>query len=87
MIETVTLNVSDLPPPEPMEQILLALSKLTSNQMLKVTHRKEPFPLFEKLGKSNFAFHSKKLAPNQFVIHIFHIKQKSLCEKQLEETI
>lgn len=69
--ELVQLDVKDLAPPEPMTAILLALSTLAAHQILRVYHRREPFPLYEKLEASGWCHHCAKLEDDFYAIHIF----------------
>jgi len=68
--KTIKLDVRELPPPEPMTQILLALSQLIENQTLEVTHRREPFPLYEKLEENGWKYRCEKIKEDHFVIKI-----------------
>jgi uncharacterized protein (DUF2249 family) len=44
------LDVSALPPPEPLERVLDALSDLQSGDRLVVRLRRQPFPLYDILS-------------------------------------
>lgn len=48
------LDVSTLPPPEPLEQVLDALSGLQSGDRLVVRHRRQPFPLYDILRRLGY---------------------------------
>ncbi|WP_305824751.1 DUF2249 domain-containing protein [Massilia brevitalea] len=48
---TAFLDVSGLPPPEPMEQILEALATLAPDMVLQVLIDREPFPLYRVLER------------------------------------
>ncbi|MBK1673405.1 hypothetical protein CKO35_08795 [Ectothiorhodospira shaposhnikovii] len=48
------LDVRDLPPPEPMEQVLERLPGLTPGEILCMRHRREPFPLYPILRDMGF---------------------------------
>ncbi len=69
--DIVEIDVSLLPPPEPMVKILSTLSQLSEQQILKVNHRREPFPLYEKLTTAGWYAHCEKLADEHFVIYIY----------------
>ena len=81
MIE-ITIDVCLLPPPEPMQQILLALSTLSPKQYLKVVHRRQPVPLFEKLADAGWGYHcvqvSEIASEDLFHIYIYQLTEKSL---------
>jgi len=47
----VSLDVSALEPPEPMERILDALAALAEGDRLRVVHRRQPFPLYDLLRR------------------------------------
>ena len=48
------LDVSDLPPPEPLERALDALDTLAAGDRLLLRLRREPFPLYEFLRGMGF---------------------------------
>jgi hypothetical protein len=50
------LDVSDLPPPEPLEQCLAALEVLPPGVYLRVLHRREPYLLYPILDEGGFAY-------------------------------
>lgn len=68
----VFLDVSLLEPPEPMREILSALSTLSVQEVLAVTHRREPFPLYQQLSALGFHYVSEKLKDGHFTIYIWH---------------
>jgi uncharacterized protein (DUF2249 family) len=49
-----TLDVSDLPAPEPMERILDALADMPPDDRLCVLHRREPYPLYDMLRRMGY---------------------------------
>jgi len=77
-MELITIDVSELQPPEPMTEILRSLSNLAKLQCLKVIHSREPFPLYKKLSESGWS-HFCQLLPASNVefkqCHIFIYKQ------------
>ncbi len=82
----VQINVKDLPPPKPMVKILTALSSLESHQVLKVLHRREPFPLYEKLLEANWHYRCDKIADDDFVLYIFHLENIDLLNHLNDQT-
>lgn len=58
-MKLITIDVSELQPPEPMTEILTSLSKLAPLQCLKVIHSREPFPLYQKLSKAGWGIFAK----------------------------
>jgi len=70
-MKEVVIDVSALPAPEPMQQIIAALAQLNAEQVLKVIHRRQPFPLFEQLLKSDWEYQCDELSNELFHIYIF----------------
>jgi len=75
VFEQVILNVSDLAAPEPMTRIIQALMKLTRQQFLLVHHRREPFPIFEKLTSAGWLYNCQQQTPDRYQIYIFKARQ------------
>lgn len=48
------LDVSDLPPPEPLERTLDALTLLPAGDRLVLRHRRQPYPLYDLLGRMGY---------------------------------
>jgi uncharacterized protein (DUF2249 family) len=55
-MKAVLLNVSELPPPEPMIEILSALANLPKEHYLKIFHSRIPYPLFARLTENHWAY-------------------------------
>ncbi|MEY6433894.1 DUF2249 domain-containing protein [Thioalkalicoccus limnaeus] len=53
----LTLDVQDLPPPEPMERVLETLPELSAGDLLRLRHRREPYPLYRILADQGFRYH------------------------------
>ncbi|MCG5494905.1 MULTISPECIES: DUF2249 domain-containing protein [Ectothiorhodospira] len=53
---THVLDVCDLPPPEPMQQVLDRLPDLAPGDVLRMRHRREPFPLYPMLADMGFTY-------------------------------
>ena len=68
----VKVDVSGLAPPEPMSAILNHLSILTVQECLLIKHRREPFPLYEKLESNDFSFHRIVHSSDDITLYIFH---------------
>ncbi len=64
------LDVSGLPPPEPFELIMGALRTLPAASALQVHIHREPFPLYDVLRDSGFAWQTTALADGSFEILI-----------------
>lgn len=67
---TRELDVRDLPPPEPFQQIMEALFVLPEKTVLQVHIHREPFPLYEVLRANDFAWQTTALPDGSFSIHI-----------------
>jgi len=67
----VEIDVRELPPPEPMTNIISALAKLEKNTTLLVIHNRQPFPLYEKLRQAGWTYHCTNIKDDLFHIHIF----------------
>lgn len=52
----ITLDVSELEPPQPMHKICQTLTSLQRGQLLHVRHRREPAPLFAILAQQQFDY-------------------------------
>ncbi|MGB5835071.1 MAG: DUF2249 domain-containing protein [Thiohalocapsa sp.] len=50
------LDVSDLPPPEPLERVLDALVDLPSGDRLALRHRRQPYPLYDLLRRMGYGW-------------------------------
>lgn len=48
------LDVSELPPPEPLERALDALAELPAGDRLVLRHRRQPFPLYDLLRRMGY---------------------------------
>jgi len=52
----VTVDARNLPPPEPMEQVLDALYNLPNGQTLRFLIHREPFPLYDLLRARGYQY-------------------------------
>ncbi|KGJ98511.1 DUF2249 domain-containing protein [Thalassotalea sp. ND16A] len=84
-MQQVDLNVSELEPPEPMTKVLTALAQLQPWQYLKVFHRREPFPLYEKLAQAGWAYQCQRIKENQFNIYIYRQTDHDKFRQQLSQ--
>ena len=64
------LDVRDLPPPEPFENVMHALQQLPAEETLQVHIHREPFPLYEALHNTGYAWQTTALADGSFKILI-----------------
>lgn len=65
------LNVSDLPPPEPLEKVLEAIDTHTSGQYIRMLHCREPFPLYGILENIGFKHLTRLGQETSFEIFIW----------------
>jgi len=82
-MEEICIDVSELAPPEPMTQILMALSRLAEQEYLKVIHRREPFPLYEKLSANGWGFSCRQISPDCFHLYIYKEADKASFEHSM----
>jgi uncharacterized protein (DUF2249 family) len=69
---THELDVRGLPPPEPFEHIMRALSTLTTETVLQVHIHREPYPLYEVLSDNGYVWQTTALTDGSFSIRISH---------------
>ncbi|BAU46837.1 hypothetical protein SVA_0255 [Sulfurifustis variabilis] len=64
------IDVSALPPPEPLERALAALPALSRGEYLRMLHWREPFPLYAILPDLGFAYavRAGRRAPYEILI-------------------
>ena len=60
MPDEFLLDVSELEPPEPLEQTLEAADKLKPGQYLRMLHRRTPCILYGNLDDNNFKYFQRK---------------------------
>lgn len=72
MTSVITLDVSELEPPQPMQEICRTLASLQHGQLLHVRHRREPVPLFAILEQQQFDFRHRKESEGRHHIWIWH---------------
>ena len=63
--QCVFIDVSELPPPEPLAKSMQAVKELKPGQYLHIHHWREPLLLYERLEKLNFT-HTAKLGDGEF---------------------
>ena len=69
---THELDVRGLPPPEPFEHIMRALSTLPAGAFLHVLIHREPYPLYEVLRNNGYAWQTTVLTDGSCSIRISH---------------
>jgi uncharacterized protein (DUF2249 family) len=79
----ITVDVSALTPPEPMTVILMHLSTLTTQECLLIKHRRQPFPLYEKLNDAGFSYHCLVHSQDDITLYVFHQKTQTVFDKWL----
>ncbi len=68
MDNEITLDVSELQPPEPMDIVLNALNELDSGQYIRMIHRMQPHPLYNILMDNGYRY---KVDQSKDLIHIY----------------
>lgn len=72
MEDEIFLNVCNLQPPEPMEQVLDKLSQLKPEQTLRVLIDREPKPLYRILVNNGFSYQTEATPNYLYEILIRH---------------
>lgn len=86
-LQFVTVDVSKLEPPEPMTVILKKLSTLTVKECLVIKHRRQPFPLYEKLADAGFSYHCIIKDQNAITLYIYHQSAEPLFSQLLSSNM
>lgn len=55
----VFVDVSELPPPEPLAVVMEAAEGLGNGQFVHMHHRREPLLLYERLARGRFGFDTR----------------------------
>lgn len=79
----IKIDVSALAPPEPMTVILTHLAKLTAQECLIIEHRRQPFPLYEKLTQAGFSYHCVVHTEDEVTLYIFHQNSQTVFDEWL----
>ena len=79
----IKIDVSTLAPPKPMTVILTHLAKLTVQECLLIKHRRQPFPLYEKLKQAGFSYHCVVHTPDEISLFIFHQMAQTVFDEWL----
>lgn len=72
------LDVSQLEAPEPFRIAVAALNELEVGEYLCLCHRREPFPLYETLGKLGFSYRVRDGVRTKFEILIWRADDPAL---------
>ncbi len=67
---TLTIDVSELVPPEPMIKILTALEELPDGASLLVHHVRRPMHLYPRLDELGYPYETRELGPNRIELLI-----------------
>ena len=78
------VDVIALEPPEPMTIILTSLAQLTAKQCLLVSHRRQPFPLYEKLLQTGWKYHCIVHDDNNISLYIYRLNDHDDFQCHLE---
>jgi len=79
----IKVDVSALAPPEPMMVILTHLAKLTAQECLLIKHRRQPFPLYEKLNQAGLSYHCIVHEPDNIALYVFHQNTQTVFDEWL----
>jgi uncharacterized protein (DUF2249 family) len=71
MEQELILDVSHLPPPEPLERVLAAIDKLAAGQYVRMLHHREPFPLYAILEDTGYDFRIREGQETNYEIFIW----------------
>lgn len=83
-MQLVVVDVQDLSPPEPMTVILNALARLEQGHCLLVTHRRQPFPLYEKLAQAGWAYHCQVHDDDNISLFIYRQAEQRFFEQSFD---
>lgn len=72
------LDVNLLEPPEPMERILAAIDALAQGCYLRIWIHREPFPLYDILGRERFSHAIQPGRHSAFELFIWHDQDKAV---------
>jgi uncharacterized protein (DUF2249 family) len=72
MENEIKLDVCGLEPPEPLERVLDALSRLTEDQRLCMLIDREPRPLYGILERNGYAYETRTRPDYLYEILIWH---------------
>ncbi len=67
----ILIDVSALPPCEPLELILAALEEITVGEYIRMRHRREPLLLYPILAERGFRHHTHPHGEDDFTILIW----------------
>ena len=70
-LDIVSIDVSELEPPEPMERIFARLQQLQPGQLIRVRHRREPFPIYSLLEQAGYKYCCIPSGTESFLIYIW----------------
>ncbi len=72
MEQDITLDVCGLEPPEPLERVLDALSRMSKQQRLRMLIDREPRPLYRILDNNGFLYQVTPTDNYRYEILIWH---------------
>ncbi len=83
--EAVFIDVSELEPPQPMTEILAALTKLSAGHFLVVSHRRKPVPLFSILAEQDYCWRHQQEAQGKHRIFIWRKRDAATLSLIIEQ--
>ncbi len=81
----ITLDVSEMAPPEPYRQAVEALIEMPHGSLLKMVHRKEPYPLYQTAAEMGFYHKTTYLDDGVVQILFWHKDDSEIAERHLAE--
>ncbi len=79
------LDVSELEPPEPLEEILSTITTLSRGEYLRVLHRREPFPLYPLLEQQGFCWRTTCNPERMYHIFIWRVLDPGAGSQVLQQ--
>lgn len=69
----VFVDISDLPPPEPLAVAMASAEALPPGQYLQLHHWREPLLLYDRLTRNNFCFDTRIGEDDSFEVFIWRL--------------
>lgn len=79
-IRRVFVDVSDLPPPEPLAVAMESAEALSPGQYLQLHHWREPLLLYDRLVRNNFDFDTRIGEDDFFEVFIWRLDDTAAQE-------
>lgn len=76
----ITIDCREMEHPEPLITVLAAVDKLKDDEVIKMVHRRVPYPLFEHLQQKNMDYNYTRTELESGE-HVEVLIRKKLCTK------